>query len=199
MMRKTYTNLEDLEFNVQNYSKQAMIDSLVVAKNKLLEFVEKEVYDGAYKPKWYTNNMTYSSNKNKEGNMRSYALRKFRVQKIVEDEFGKKVGNNIYSRYAIGLDPESLKSNRDFVNNDGNSPRRYLTPDNLIAIVNNGISNETKFGFPNMPPRPFWDDFLYWFAQNFEKIYLSECAKRGLYVKSNKSLNELLGRKRSIK
>lgn len=180
-----YRDLKSLTFNVQKYSEEAMRRTVLIAINKLKEFAWNEIYDSRT-PKWYS---------------RNYALTN--GWKMDEKKF------NIYSNYSIRFDPSVLSNTADkgkgersinqlrYLNASwGKEGQDLLSPEQLIALVNYG-HREGKFGFPAMPARPFWDDFMAWMEKNFYNEYLKQCRKIGLpvEVKSNKAIETWLSKR----
>lgn len=56
---------------------------------------------------------------------------------------------------------------------------------NLAEIINSGLST-SNFGFPAIEKRPFWYDFEKWSVENFESLFMKECAEVGITM--NRSL-----------
>lgn len=56
-----------------------------------------------------------------------------------------------------------------------------LTAYDFAMIINNGLSDQNSM-FGAIRPRPYWDKFLKWANENYQRIFEEECASLGLHL-----------------
>lgn len=81
----------------------------------------------------------------------------------------------------------------DSFSGDNESSHRLYYASDLAEVINNGWHSDyyssPPCGFPVMRKRPFWDDFMNWMNQNFEREFLAECNRRGIEMTITGSLD----------
>lgn len=156
---------QELQNEMAKTVENAIDATMEIALNKLLEYIEQDVY--SYPDTWVNG---WSGDDGRTGDFldtwdRTNAIRKGNVVESEISQIRDLEWNPPFSHGSI-VEGEAISL------------------ENLNYILNNGLRN-TGIGFPEMKPRPFWDDFTNWCNANLTKIFVAECAKLGMNLSSS--------------
>lgn len=155
--------LEGLCVNIGTFASATLEQALKEdALPVLRELIERDVYN-KYKGTWA----------DAKGN-RTYEL---------EDAWAvRRVARGFFDTVEIYIDDGKINYNWDYLRNpNGHLASHSISRiEDLANIVNNGMNYQPPMNFPQMSPRPFWDDFLDWLERDFAKKFQERCAKYGV-------------------
>ena len=153
LSNRVFHTLAEFEEEAEQTTKKALIYTLNYFKDKFREIAEADIYNNAYKPKWYT---------------RTHWLRD---EDAIEAYIYKNVKN------AIGGGVRFNRQAYDDFNEpfQHGNPIKYLPMDSYLAIMNDSsLLRENPYGFPThteIDRGHFYDEFLSLVDREFDSKF----------------------------
>lgn len=169
------TNESQLAIKLSSDIKIALDNTMKIALNVLLDYIEKDVY--SYPTTW-TN-----GSDGDEGRTRDF-LNSWNSTKteIVYNSLGSFANAQI-------MQDKVLEHISPFIHGS-DYKKGKLNSDNLSGIINDGLK-KSHFNFPAIESRPFWDDFIKWCDKELANTFYQECRKIGVPIQGGAFVYEV--------
>lgn len=158
---KAFKNLQEIRQFLNDKTKKALELTLEELKEKLLEFIDEDIYD-AYDPEFYERTEWLKQNG------------------VIDYYITKMFGDQIYGGVRINLNQNYPVSFLDFQH--GNIYSGEFESDDFVKMLNGEIESGifNPFGFPSLIREPFLDDFKEWAEKNYARIFKEKCEELGI-------------------
>lgn len=163
---KMIRNEADLRNLLNQHLETALNNTIQIALEKLLDYIESDVY--SYSAVW-TNGSNGESGRTGDF-LDSWGSTKATLLSNMSEV--------VYS--AQILQDKPLEHISPFIHGS-EYYNGVLNENNLNSIINEGLSR-SNFNFPAIQARPFWTHFTEWCDKNLDNIFIKQCQLLGIPI-----------------
>lgn len=172
-MPKLFKNTVELDGYIRGKMEDAMDEVYDHLIDKLIEFIEKDVYNNTPDPKFYVRQGTFLDKDN--WIVKTSKGRGKYANRITRDiEFQP-------NHYLYYNDTEEAHGDPSaFIH--GNKWYGAFDPEDLLKVLNDRASGygDNPFNFPEIHRRPFWDDFQVYAYKWYPVLFKNACKRNGI-------------------